>query len=108
MMKRISDTDTLDQLAQLLIQSGAEYRRAPASLDTASAPVAIASQIESLSSGAVFIVRQGPALIAIRIVETRTTPVSGEKALASGPNRLRAEPVRVERTGALEGTSGAG
>src|SRR3546814_17948321 len=64
MMKRISDTDTLDQLEQLLIQSGAEYRRAPASLDTASAPVEIASQIESLPSGEVFIVRQGPAFIA--------------------------------------------
>src|SRR3546814_12830089 len=51
MMKRISDTDTLDQLEQLLIQSGAEYRRAPASLDTASAPVEIASQLESLPSG---------------------------------------------------------
>src|SRR3546814_14191911 len=79
MMKRISDTDTLDQLEQLLIQSGAEYRRAPASLDTASAPVEIASQIESLPSGEVFIVRQGPAFIANRIVETdRKSVVEGK------------------------------
>src|SRR3546814_14444304 len=94
MMKRISDTDTLDQLEQLLIQSGAEYRRAPASLDTASAPVEIASQIESLPSGEVFIVRQGPAFIANRIVETRTTPFSGEKAIEFAQNRLRAERVQ--------------
>ena len=94
MMKRISETDTLDQLEQLLIQTGAEYRRAPASLDTASAPVEIASQIESLPSGEVFIVRQGPAFIANRIVETRTTPFSDEKAIEFAQNRLRAERVQ--------------
>src|SRR3546814_13228682 len=63
------------------------------SLDTASAPVEIASQIESLPSGEVFIVRQGPAFIANRIVETRTTPFSGEKAIEFAQNRLRAERV---------------
>src|SRR3546814_12820674 len=42
MMKRISDNDTLDQLDQLLIQRGAEYRRPPASLDNATGPGQIA------------------------------------------------------------------
>src|SRR3546814_16098991 len=106
MMKRISDTDTLDQLEQLLIQSGAEYRRAPASLDTASAPVEIASQIESLPSGEVFVVRQGPACIANRTAEPRTTPCSGENANAFAPDSLRAERVQEHpRTKEQQGTT---
>src|SRR3546814_12976456 len=38
-LKRISDTDTLDQLAQLLIQRRPEHRPPPALLPTACAPV---------------------------------------------------------------------
>ncbi len=94
MIKKISETNTLDELEQLLIQSGVEYRRAPASLDTVTAPVEIASRLTELPAGEVFVVRQGPAFIANRIVETRTTPFSGEKAIEFAQNRLRAERVQ--------------
>lgn len=94
MIKQIGATKSMDELEQLLIQNGIEYRRAPASLDTVSAPVEIASQIETLPAGEVFVVRQGPAFIANRIVETRTTPFSGEKAIEFAQNRLRAERIQ--------------
>ena len=94
MIKKISATQTMDDLEQLLIASGIEYRRAPSSLDTVSAPVDIAARLTELPSGEVFVVRQGPAFIANRIVETRTTPFSGEKAVEFAQNRLRAERIQ--------------
>lgn len=94
MIDKIGATKTLDELEQLLIQSGVEYRRAPASLDTVTAPVEMAAQLTKLPDGEVFIVRQGPAFIANRIVETRTTPFSGEKAVEFAQNRLRSERVQ--------------
>src|SRR3546814_3287751 len=88
-IKKIGATNTLDELEQFLIQNGLEYRRAPASLDTVTAPVAIASQLPGLPAGEVFIVRQGPTFIANRIVETRNAPFSGEKAIEFAQNRLQ-------------------
>lgn len=94
MIKKISATQTMDDLEQLLISSGIEYRRAPSSLDTVSAPVDIAARLTELPQGEVFVVRQGSAFIANRIVETRTTPFSGEKAIEFAQNRLRAERIQ--------------
>lgn len=95
MIRKIGATQTLDDLEQLLIQNGTEYRRAPASLDTVTAPVVIASKLTELPAGEVFIVRQGPAFIANRIVETRTTPFSGEKAIEYAQGRLRMEQIQT-------------
>lgn len=94
MIEKIRATKTLDELEQLLIQSGLEYRRMPSSLDTVTAPVDMATKLTELPAGEVFVVRQGPAFIANRIVETRTTPFSGEKAIEFAQNRLRAERVQ--------------
>lgn len=93
-VKKLSATKTMDELEQLLLQSGVEYRRAPSSLDTITAPVQLSKQLESLPAGEVFIVRQGPAFIANRIVETRNMPFSGEKAIEFAQNRLRSERVQ--------------
>lgn len=98
LIARIRDTKTMDELEQLLLQRGLEYRRTPSSLDTISAPVEMAQKLTELPAGEVFVIRQGPTFVANRIVETRSIPFSGEKAIEYAQGRVRSERVQEKLT----------
>jgi len=71
---------TLDEVEQKLIADGTEYRRVPTSLDTLQLPAAMVKSIMALPPGEVFVVPAGGGLTANRIVETRSTPLTGSEA----------------------------
>lgn len=77
---------TMEEVEAQLKKDGLRYRRAPATLDVATANPQLVQQVLKLPAGEIFIIPAGQAVIANRITGERVEPLTGEDAnrLATG------------------------
>lgn len=93
---------TLDEVEQKLVSDGVEHQRVPTSLDTLQLSPAMVKSIMSLPSGEVFVVPAGGELTANRILEVRSTPLSGPEAIRIAREMVRKQNMANKATRELE------
>lgn len=71
---------TMEAVEAQLKADGFRYRRAPATLDVATANPDLVKQVLQLPAGEIFIIPAGRAVVANRITGERTEPLTGEPA----------------------------
>jgi peptidyl-prolyl cis-trans isomerase C len=79
-LKAYEPLKTMEEIALQLTRDGLQYRRAPGALDPVATAPNILSQITSKPQGEIFIIPANGALVATRIVGSKSEPFSGQKA----------------------------
>lgn len=87
---------TLQDVEQILLKNGIEYRRLPGSIDARGAHPQFIDQISKLPPNALFIVQNRDKLVAHQIREARVTPFTGEPAIQMAQQILRKQRVDEE------------
>ena len=77
---------TMEEVEAQVKKDGLRYRRAPATLDVATANPQLVQQVLKLPAGEIFIIPAGQSVVANRITADRVEPLGGEDAnkLATG------------------------
>ena len=83
---------TMEEVEAQVKKDGLRYRRAPATLDVATANPQLVQQVLKLPAGEIFIIPAGQAVVANRITGERVEPLTGEDA-----NRLATNLVQQQR-----------
>lgn len=80
---------TMEEVEAQVKKDGLRYRRAPATLDVATANPMLVQQVLSLPPGEIFIIPAGQAVVANRITGERVEPLAGEDANRLATNLLQ-------------------
>lgn len=80
---------TMEEVEAQVKKDGLRYRRAPATLDVATANPALVQQVLRLPPGEIFIIPAGQAVVANRITGERVEPLAGEEANRLATNMLQ-------------------
>jgi peptidyl-prolyl cis-trans isomerase C len=85
-LKKYEPFTTMDQVAEQLKQDGLQARRAPATLDVATANPQLVQQVLKMKREEIFIIPAGRVMVANKITDTKVQPLSGREAqqLAAG------------------------
>lgn len=83
---------TMEEVEAQVKKDGLRYRRAPATLDVATANPMLVQQVLRLPPGEIFIIPAGQAVVANRITGERVEPLAGEDA-----NRLATSLLQQQR-----------
>ncbi len=85
-LRKYEPLTTMDQVEAMLKQDGLQYKRAPATLDVASANPELVQQVLKMDREDIFIIPAGRVMVANLITDTRVQPLTGEQAqqLAGG------------------------
>lgn len=80
---------TMEEVEAQVKKDGLRYRRAPATLDVATANPQLVQQVLKLPAGEIFIIPAGQAVVANRITGERVEPLTGEDANRLATNMLQ-------------------
>lgn len=80
---------TMEDVEAQVKKDGLRYRRAPATLDVATANPELVQQVLKLPPGEIFIIPAGNAVVANRITGERVEPLTGENATKLATNLLQ-------------------
>lgn len=80
---------TMEEVEAQVKKDGLRYRRAPATLDVATANPMLVQQVLRLPPGEIFIIPAGQAVVANRITGERVEPLAGEDANRLATNLLQ-------------------
>lgn len=83
---------TMEEVEAQVKKDGLRYRRAPATLDVATANPQLVQQVLKLPAGEIFIIPAGQSVVANRITGERVEPLGGEDA-----NRLATSMLQQQR-----------
>jgi peptidyl-prolyl cis-trans isomerase C len=85
-LRKYEPLTTMDQVEAMLKQDGLQYKRAPATLDVATANPELVQQVLKMNPEDIFIIPAGRIMVANLITDTRVQPLTGPQAqqLAAG------------------------
>ena len=90
-LEKIRQPKTLDQLAEVLTQSGVPFRRSSNQLVTSALPQQMYSLLASLPAGEPFVVPSGGRSAASVITSRQPSPLTGSAAKTEALSRMRRE-----------------
>lgn len=88
-LQKYQPLKTMDEVAAQLKADGLQFRRAPATLDVATANPQLVEQVLKLPPTEIFIIPAGQVMVANKITETRTVPLTGPQAQQLATARLQ-------------------
>lgn len=80
LMRKYQPLTTMDQVESTLKSDSLQYKRAPATLDVATANPELVQQVLKMPPGEIFIIPAGRVMIANKITETKVQPLTGPQA----------------------------
>jgi EpsD family peptidyl-prolyl cis-trans isomerase len=91
-LQKYQPLKTMEEVAAQLKADGLQFRRAPATLDVATANPELVQQVLKLPKDDIFIIPAGQVMVANKITDTRVVPLTGPQAqqLATGLLQQRA------------------
>lgn len=90
-LKKYEPLKTMAEVEAMLKADGLQYKRAPATLDVATANPELVQQVLKMPKDEIFIIPAGRVMIANKITDTKVQPLTGEQAnqLAAGTLQQR-------------------
>ena len=88
-LRKYQPLKTMDEVAAMLKQDGLQFRRAPATLDVATASQELVQQILKMPKDEIFIIPAGRVMVANRITDTKVQPLTGPQAQQLATNMLQ-------------------
>jgi peptidyl-prolyl cis-trans isomerase C len=88
-LQKYQPLTTMDEVAAMLKADGLQFRRAPATLDVATANPELVEQVLKLPPTEIFIIPAGQVMVANKITDTRTVPLTGPQAQQLATARLQ-------------------
>lgn len=88
-LKKYEPLKSMDEVAAQLKADGIQFRRAPATLDVATANPQIVEQVLKMPAGEIFIIPAGQVMVANRITDTRVVPLTGAQAQQLATARIQ-------------------
>lgn len=88
-LQKYQPLKTMDEVEAQLKTDGIQFRRAPATLDVATANPELVAQVLKLPPNEIFIIPAGQVMVANRITDTRVVPLSGTQAQQLAGGRLQ-------------------
>ena len=88
-LQKYQPLKTMDEVAAQLKADGLQFRRAPATLDVATANPALVEQVLKLPPTEIFIIPAGQVMVANKITDTRVVPLSGAQAQQLAASRMQ-------------------
>jgi EpsD family peptidyl-prolyl cis-trans isomerase len=88
-LQKYQPIKTMDELVAQLKADGLQFRRAPTTLDVATANPQLVEQVLKLPSDDIFIIPAGQVMVANKITDTRVVPLSGQQAQQLATARLQ-------------------
>jgi len=79
-LRKYQPLKTMDEVAAMLQQDGLQFRRSPATLDVARANPQLVQQVLSMNRDDIFIIPAGQLMVANKITDTKTQPLTGPEA----------------------------
>lgn len=79
-LQKYQPLTTMDQVAAQLKADGLQFKRAPATLDVATANPALVAQVLKMPPGNIFIIPAGRVMVANLITDTKIVPLAGPQA----------------------------
>lgn len=90
-LKRVSETKTIQELQQVLTSAGIKFDKGTRQLDTSAFPNEVFARVNSLPSGMPFVVPGGDRTVASVIVSRQPAPQGGAQARTAVLNLMRNE-----------------
>lgn len=88
-LRKYQPLKTMDEVAAMLKQDGLQFRRAPATLDVATASQELVQQVLKMPKDEIFIIPAGRVMVANRITDTKVQPLTGPQAQQLATNMLQ-------------------
>lgn len=90
-LRKYEPLTTMDSVEAMLKQDGLQYKRAPATLDVATANPELVQQVLKMPKDEIFIIPAGRVMVANKITDTKVQPLTGDQAnqLAAGMMQQR-------------------
>lgn len=90
-LRKYEPLTSMDAVEAMLKQDGLQYKRAPATLDVATANPELVQQVLKMPKDEIFIIPAGRVMVANRITDTKVQPLTGDQAnqLATGMMQQR-------------------
>ena len=88
-LQKYQPLKTMDEVAAQLKADGLQFRRAPTTLDVATANPQLVEQILRLPPTEIFIIPAGQVMVANKITDTRVVPLTGPQAQQLATARLQ-------------------
>ncbi|HYZ48135.1 MAG TPA: SurA N-terminal domain-containing protein [Sphingomonas sp.] len=79
-LRKYQPLKTMDEVEATLKQDGLQFKRAPATLDVATANPELVQQVLKMPKDEIFIIPAGRVMVANRIVDTKIQPLTGQEA----------------------------
>ncbi len=88
-LQKYQPLKTMDEVAAMLKADGLQFRRAPTTLDVATANPQLVEQVLKLPPTEIFIIPAGQVMVANKITDTRVVPLTGTQAQQLATARIQ-------------------